>query len=1132
MATVDQLEIIHPDGSVGFYDLEPAKGTTNIGSDPENDIVIESPEVPSFLAMIDHRVKPYQIMILDQAGHIALDGQPLVFNQGYDLHEWSTVSINGHSLVLTEHDTPGAPAAAATALAVRQTAAPGSAPDNGSAAGALAVATASAVAVRRLTLPPADHLDDYLMAELADRENTIECEQTASYPLTVINGGDIVATFEVALEGIDPAWVMIEPASLNLNEGERASLSIAITPPRTPASRAGTHHFAVVVTSPNHPGRITRLGATLNINPFHEFAISDLSPRQLSTGFRKNHRTAVTALALVNRGNAEALYRIEGEDDQRGCAFEYQQPETGAGRSARQTEVRLPPEATTTLSVFVTPTKRRVVGLRKRSYSFTVTSLPLSGQQTPRSVLGQLQAAPLIGPWALLGIAALLTLLIVWIFHPYIDAFGLTSPGEILGGESVTLGWQTSPFVQLKLLEEKTTADGATAVQEVGAVTAPNGTQTFTLYESARYRLVAGNLLSSLLPFLATQSDWVAVNVQPVPPRIELFDPLPVERKTIVLGEAVNLVYRVVGADKVTVVGSDGLVQSLVPTDTGSLSVAPSLRTSYLLGAVNRYGTAEPRQVVIAVVTPTPTPVPKPEVIQFDVQPRVITEGQTVNITWEVVGAEKIQITGIEAENLSPKGKLEQQPAYPGVDYQLTASNGPPGAEQTVIVGPYRVKVNQAPPPPAVPQIVVFQAFPETGIVRGNPATLQWTVTGTTTEISLAGPGLPDTGLKVAAAGQQQVFPTLTGVYILTAINQTVSAVKSATVKVSEPIPPPEVTLRASSTDITEGQPVNLSWEVIGDTVVSRQLTGNGIINPSVDPTGAVTVLPTTENGQVTFRTYELTVRYRDSNQVIQQVVRNVVVSVTPLPAPVIEYFRAGCLSSAGAVVTNTECGLLSVGSTNPTTTDYRIYVGRQAYLYWRTLNATSVVTVTRFAGSSMVCANRDGLESPDPLNACPTDAIDQQEVQYTLTARNAAGAQTTRSIIFRPEVIPAEPPYNLNLAIIGGTVAGQNLTLRLTWNYQQAALGSIVGFRLIRTSHGQEQPGIDLRLAQLPNLCVTNPNNPSEVTCTRDVALTSPDTCSQTFKVAALYRALGGAEVPSDYTYEVVIDSCPVSGQ
>src|SRR5512143_281819 len=112
MATLDQLEIVHPDGSVGFYDLEPAKGTTNIGSDPENDVVIESPEVPPFLAMIDHRVKPYQIMILDQDGNIELDGQPLQPNLGYELYGWSTVSINGHSLVLTEHGMQGAPVGA------------------------------------------------------------------------------------------------------------------------------------------------------------------------------------------------------------------------------------------------------------------------------------------------------------------------------------------------------------------------------------------------------------------------------------------------------------------------------------------------------------------------------------------------------------------------------------------------------------------------------------------------------------------------------------------------------------------------------------------------------------------------------------------------------------------------------------------------------------------------------------------------------------------------------------------------------------------------------------------------------------------------------------------------------------
>ena len=103
----DQLEIVNPDGSLSFHDLDPAKGTTNIGSDPENDIVIAGPQVAAFLAMIDHRDKPYQIMILDQDGRVSLDGQPLKPNQGYDLHGWSTVEINGYSLVLTEPAQPG-----------------------------------------------------------------------------------------------------------------------------------------------------------------------------------------------------------------------------------------------------------------------------------------------------------------------------------------------------------------------------------------------------------------------------------------------------------------------------------------------------------------------------------------------------------------------------------------------------------------------------------------------------------------------------------------------------------------------------------------------------------------------------------------------------------------------------------------------------------------------------------------------------------------------------------------------------------------------------------------------------------------------------------------------------------------
>ena len=181
--------------------------------------------------------------------------------------------------------------------------------------------------------------------------------------------------------------------------------------------------------------------------------------------------------------------------------------------------------------------------------------------------------------------------------------------------------------------------------------------------------------------------------------------------------------------------GSDGLVQSLTPTDTGSLSVAPVGRTSYTLGAVNQYGTAEPRQIVIAVVTPTPTPVPKPSIAQFDVQPRVITEGQSVNITWEVLGAETVKIIGIPgADEYPPKGNLTQAPLPPGVDYQIIATNGPPGSEATSSMGPFRVTVNKAPPPPQAPTIPVFEALPRKSCgarLDAQNVKLQWQVSGT-----------------------------------------------------------------------------------------------------------------------------------------------------------------------------------------------------------------------------------------------------------------------------------------------------------------------------------------------------------------------------------------------------------------
>ena len=115
--------------------------------------------------------------------------------------------------------------------------------------------------MRLHSLPP-DHLDDYITTEISQREWIVDCGQTATATVTIGNGGDLVATFVVQVDGLDPSWVELNPPSVNLFEGEQAQVTISITPPRHSSSRAGTRYLSILVSSPNYPGRATTLGAT------------------------------------------------------------------------------------------------------------------------------------------------------------------------------------------------------------------------------------------------------------------------------------------------------------------------------------------------------------------------------------------------------------------------------------------------------------------------------------------------------------------------------------------------------------------------------------------------------------------------------------------------------------------------------------------------------------------------------------------------------------------------------------------------------------------------------------------------------------------------------------------------------
>jgi hypothetical protein len=616
---------------------------------------------------------------------------------------------------------------------------------------------------------------------MENREAVVNVDQTATYHLTLINGGDIVAMFWIGVVGVDPNWVLVSEPQVNLYEGDRTTVTISITPPRLPSSRAGLHRLAFTVTSPNHPGRMAQISATLTINPYYEFAVGDLSPKQQVISWFK--RAGEVTFPIYNKGNSDAVFQVEAEDDERGCSFEFNVPGEATSR-ARQADMRMPPDSMVSLPITISPHSRRLVGLRKKSYSFTVTTSLPEGMQTPRSLLGQLSARPLIGPFWLILLALLLVALIVWIFNPRIRVFHVDDGKNVAiirSGEAVTLRWNASSLANLRINPAP------------GPLDAPLGTATVAPTADVVYELRAENWLSRLAPSLFTDSAEVRVFVTPIPPEIRFFE---VDRDAIIEGEGVNLSWQVTNADDL-ILEVNGLPQPL-PDNAGTLSFANlAADTTFRLVASNQYREEESSQLV-RVVPPTATPVPSPVVKKFLVNPPVIVQGETVTIEWEVEGADDVSISPLGSGLPLAQGVV-QSPAET-TNYVLNASNGSARIDpiaRVVFVTPPSPTPTGTPEPDA-PEIVLFAAD-KTELIQGKAdasedeknVVLSWSTRGTVTNVELNGG--PDIGIfsNLDPEGTLPVTISKNTVFVLTAFNQDKTASRTVQVEVVAATPTP-----------------------------------------------------------------------------------------------------------------------------------------------------------------------------------------------------------------------------------------------------------------------------------------------------------------------------------------------------
>lgn len=826
MPTQDQLEIIRVSGEIEFYDLDPARGITNIGRHPENDVVIDSPGVAPFHAVLDHRQKPYRLMVLSQVGETTLDGQPLPPHVSTEIHRWGAIGLDGYSIILLEGEVvaarpapapapvpvpqpvPGRPSPPAAAPPALPAVAPAPVPPSEAMVPVPApAAPAAPPAPRRpvgLPARPLDQPDETIVVELSEREWTIDVDQTAPLEVTIANGGPIVAMFEVRVEGLYEEWLMISSPQVNLNEGERTTVTLAITPPRLPSSRAGAHHFAVIVTSPNYPGRRSQRGATLFINPYYEFAVGELSPRQQTVSWFK--RAGQTTVPVTNKGNSNTLFRLDGADDERACSFEFQVPGETVSL-ATQAETRLPPEETTNVPVRITPHTRRLLGLRKRIYSFTITTTMLEGMQTPRAVLGQLKSAPLIGFWQILLMLFLLTAAIVYLFIPGPNPRLYSEDGQRLAANDnlLTLRYNVSRFKNSSpdnllnringvfldvTIERKLTGAPDTTYEVVeAALDGPTGITDDTPTRDAVYRLTVKNWLSLLFSRLERTAFW-DVTVVPVLPIVEVSP----EQKEVELGQPATLSWNVQYADRLVLKTKDGLVIESFdePDPTGSYNVQPEDDTVYILEAHNLYTGDSPETdtSTIKIVVPPP-------VIEFFIaDPNQIVEGTPVAFNWRVTGADSVSIESDDPVDrpvpVGPAGPpINRQPTRTTL-YTIKAAKG-----EATAVAYQEVIVDPAPTPtatPAPPQIIFFTAEPDTLVLAegdSEQVTLSWSITGETTDVQISSPSLVNPLANLNPQGVIDVTVAQATLFVLTAFNQDQKTSQNVQIQIEEPTPTP-----------------------------------------------------------------------------------------------------------------------------------------------------------------------------------------------------------------------------------------------------------------------------------------------------------------------------------------------------
>jgi eukaryotic-like serine/threonine-protein kinase len=387
--STDQLLIASKDHTPRPVALD--KSQLTIGRSPENDIVLDHPDVSRQHALLETSSTGWQIVDLKSTNGTHLDGIPLLAGVKETFSPGKTLRIGPFFIHLRKSFRAGVQS------------------------GALDLSDSALRSV------PADatHMQSLSgQIGVTIRPDTVEVMpgDCTEVQVELFNQGVLVDHFKISILGLQPSWIKVPQPIVELMPGVSQALVFQILPPKDSSSKAGSYPYKVRIQSEASPTETATIPGELVVKPFENYSV-EMNPTRLA-----NNESS--RISIRNEGNDVGTFSLTGRDPANEILF--------TGEEAR---IRILPGGVAVRSISARVKKRPLIG--------TTSTLPFevlvkTRTNTQKGSLGQLHVKPVLPAWLLPLAAIFLVMCMV------IGGFGLNAWNRNTALATQTAGAKTA----------------------------------------------------------------------------------------------------------------------------------------------------------------------------------------------------------------------------------------------------------------------------------------------------------------------------------------------------------------------------------------------------------------------------------------------------------------------------------------------------------------------------------------------------------------------------------------------------------------------------------------------------------------------------------------------------------------